>query len=153
MIRKILVALDGSPRAPGVFDAAAEVAERFGATLHPIRVITVPPEFPAAGAGSGADPLLPIMRQAALEEIEQLLAPRRAAGVAPTTIKVGQPWRMILEAADELDADLIVVGSHGYHGLDRVIGTTAGKVANLAQRNVLVVHDRANRAERHEVSD
>jgi nucleotide-binding universal stress UspA family protein len=142
MIRKILVALDGSSRASGVFAAAVEVAERFGATIHPVRVITVPPEFPAAGAGSGADPLLPLMRQAALDEVDLLAAQSRAASVERTTIKVGQPWRMILEAAEELDVDLIVVGSHGYHGLDRLIGTTAGKVANVARRNVLVVHNR-----------
>jgi nucleotide-binding universal stress UspA family protein len=36
--------------------------------------------------------------------------------------------------------DLIVIGSHGYHGLDRVLGTTAARVSNLARRNVLVVH-------------
>ena len=142
MIRRILVALDGSPRAPGVLDAAAEIAERFGATLHPLRAITVPPEFPPAGASSHADPLLPLMRQSALDDVQLLAAKPRAAVVTPPTIKVGQPWRMILEAAEEIDADLIVVGSHGYHGLDRVIGTTAGKVANLARRNVLVVHNR-----------
>ena len=41
-----------------------------------------------------------------------------------------------------MKADLIVLGSHGYHGLDRLLGTTAGKVVNLARRNVLVVHGR-----------
>ena len=42
--------------------------------------------------------------------------------------------------------DLIVLGSHGYHVLDRILGTTAARVANLAHRNVFVVHDRAERA-------
>jgi nucleotide-binding universal stress UspA family protein len=60
----------------------------------------------------------------------------------PRIEQVIQPWRAILAMGDKVDADLIVVGSHGYHGWDRILGTTAGKVANLAHRNVLVVHDR-----------
>ena len=50
-----------------------------------------------------------------------------------------QPWRTIIDVADEIGADLIVVGSHGYHGLDHLLGTNAAKVANQACRNVLVV--------------
>jgi nucleotide-binding universal stress UspA family protein len=35
--------------------------------------------------------------------------------------------------------DLIVIGSHGYDALDRLLGTTAAKVVNHADRSVLVV--------------
>ena len=63
--------------------------------------------------------------------------------MSASLVRVGQSWRTILEVADEVDADLIVIGSHGYYGIDRVLGTTAGKVANLARRNVLVVHEQA----------
>jgi nucleotide-binding universal stress UspA family protein len=35
-----------------------------------------------------------------------------------------------------------VIGCHGYSGLDRVIGTTAGKVVNHADRSVFVVRER-----------
>ena len=35
--------------------------------------------------------------------------------------------------------DLIVIGSHGYSGIDRLIGTTAAKVVNHAKQSVLVV--------------
>ncbi len=52
----------------------------------------------------------------------------------------GPAWRAIMAAADDYDADLIVVGSHGFQGLDRLLGTNAGRVANSASRNVLVVH-------------
>jgi nucleotide-binding universal stress UspA family protein len=53
-----------------------------------------------------------------------------------------QAWRGILAAGERLNADLIVIGSHGYSGWDRVLGTTAANVVNRADRNVLVVHDR-----------
>lgn len=56
-ISRILVALDGSVRAPGVFGAAATFAERFDARLHVLRAVWLPPEFPAAGAGGPIDRL------------------------------------------------------------------------------------------------
>jgi nucleotide-binding universal stress UspA family protein len=62
--------------------------------------------------------------------------------LAPPLVRHGQPWRVILDVAEELDVDLVVLGSHGYHGMDRVLGTTAGKVANLSRRDVYVVHTR-----------
>jgi nucleotide-binding universal stress UspA family protein len=145
MIARILVALDGSPRAPGVLEKAGEIAARFGARLHPLRAIFVPPEFPAAAAGSGPDPLPARLTHAAREDIARIIARAGVRGVAmePPIIRIGQPWRLILEVGDEIDADLIVIGSHGYSGLDRILGTTATRVSNLALRDVLVVHDRA----------
>ena len=38
--------------------------------------------------------------------------------------------------------DLIVIGSHGYGAIDRVLGTTAAKVVNHADRTVLVVREK-----------
>lgn len=146
MISRILVALDGSARAPGVFDAAVELAARFRASLHPFRAVTVPPEFPAAAAGSRPDPLASHLLECAEEELVEIVADAPpGVHVAPPVVRFGQPWRLILAVADEVDADLIVVGSHGYHGLDRILGTTAARVANVANRNVLVVHDCSER--------
>jgi nucleotide-binding universal stress UspA family protein len=142
MLGKILCALDGSPRATHVFDAAAELALKFGAELRLLRVITIPPEFPAAGAGSEPDTLPAYLTAAAAAQLSGMS--KRAARIAITApiVAAGQPWRVILETARTEDVDLIVLGSHGYHGWDRVLGTTAAKVANLADRNVLVVHAR-----------
>lgn len=140
MIRKLLVALDGSGRTAGVLAAALEIAARFDATLIPFRASQAPPEFPPAAHVSQPDLLAGHLEQAAIEELLALL---RGITVTsePPVIGLGQPWRAILQAAEEHDVDLIVLGSHGYHGLDRALGTTAGKVANLARRNVLVVHN------------
>ena len=148
MIARVLVALDGSPRAPGVFDAAAEIAARFGATLFPLRALFIPPEFPAAAAGSRADALPNHMSKVAIDDLLRLAERPAPLGVriAPPTVRVGTPWRLIIEVSDELDVDLIVMGSHGYQVLDRILGTTAARVVNLAQRHVYVVHDRSNGA-------
>jgi nucleotide-binding universal stress UspA family protein len=147
MIDRILVALDGSARAPGVFDVAADIGARFGATLQPFRAIFVPPEFPPAAAGSRADPLPSRLIQQALDDVARIVSqarPRNLVTKLPI-VRIGDPSRLIITVSDEMDADLIVIGSHGYHGLDRILGTTAARVANLAHRNVLVVHERADR--------
>jgi len=141
MIRRILAAIDGSPRAPGVFAAAAEIASRFDATLYLLRVILVPPEFPPGAAGMPSDPLPASLVEQAVDHLAEFAARRPDLAIEPPVIQEGQPWRGILRASEELDVDLIVIGSHGYHGLDRILGTTAGKVANLARRSVLVVHE------------
>jgi universal stress protein A len=148
VIARVLVALDGSPRAPGVFDAAAELAARFGATLFPFRALFVPPEFPPAAAGSRADTLPDHLSKVAIDDLLRLAARPALVGarIEAPTVRLGTPWRLIIELSDELDVDLIVMGSHGYHVLDRILGTTAARVANLAQRHVYVVHDRSERA-------
>lgn len=146
MINRILVALDGSDRAAGVFGAAADMAAHFRATLRPFRAVVVPPEFPAAAAGSRPDPLASHLLETAEAELAELVNGAPAGVIVePPLVRVGQPWRLILTVAEEIDADLIVVGSHGYHGLDRILGTTAARVANVSSRNVLVVHDHRDR--------
>ena len=137
----MLVALDGSARSPRVLAVATELATRYGARLALLRVIEIPPEFPPAGAGFPADQLPAYLAKTASAELASL-AESYDIAAASMFVRKGQPWRAILEAADELDADLIVLGSHGYSGLDHLLGTTAGKVANLAVRNVFIVHER-----------
>jgi nucleotide-binding universal stress UspA family protein len=141
MIRKILVALDGSPRASGVVAAAVEVGECFGATLIAVRAIQIPPEFPPAAHVLEADPLASHLESVAQEDMRVLIEGAGGVWAAPL-VRRGQPWRAILDAAEQNDVDLMVLGSHGYDGIDRLLGTTAAKVANLAPRNVLIVHDR-----------
>ena len=142
MLHRILVAVDASERQPGVFDAAADLAQKFGASLYVVRVITIPPEFPAAAAASMADPLPAHLKRLAFADLTELW--KRAPTLAPTSpiVAIGQPAKMILDTALDFDVDLIVLGSHGYKGWDRVLGTTAAHVANHADRNVLVVHER-----------
>jgi nucleotide-binding universal stress UspA family protein len=142
MLTRILVAVDASEREPGVFDAAAELAQRFDATLFVVRAVTVSPEFPPAAAGSAADPLpAHLKRDAALELAELWKRAPTLTATAPIVV-IGQPWKVIIDTAKDFEVDLIVLGSHGYQGWDRVLGTTAGKVANSSDRNVLVVHGR-----------
>jgi nucleotide-binding universal stress UspA family protein len=143
VIKSILACLDGSDRAPGVFDMAAEIAERFGAKLRLFRVVTLPQEIPPAAHVSHGDPLQAYLASTAIEELARMALRAPRVQIEPPMVRDGLPaWRQILASSDELDVDLIVIGSHGYHGIDYLLGTTAARVVNLARRPVLVVHDR-----------
>jgi nucleotide-binding universal stress UspA family protein len=142
VIGTILVALDGSERAAGVLSTAVRLAEVYQATLHLLRVIQIPPEFPAAASyGSQGDALPPLLERRALDDLRALLLGEPRAQQSRLHVRSGvQVWRTIIDAADEMEVDLIVLGTHGYHGVDRILGTTAGNVVNLARKSVLVAH-------------
>jgi nucleotide-binding universal stress UspA family protein len=146
--RIILCAVDGSVRAPGVIKAAAQVARAMGARIVLYRAVVVPPDFAPAAATAAADPLPAYLERKATAELTRLGASVSDVPCELRVVQADQPWRAILAAADAVEAELIVLGSHGYHGWDHVLGTTAGKIANLAQRNVLIVHDRKREAHR-----
>jgi nucleotide-binding universal stress UspA family protein len=61
-------------------------------------------------------------------------------------VVVATPWQAVCFSAQAHEVDLIVIGSHGYGGLDRVLGTTAARVVNHALCSVLVVRPEEIRA-------
>ena len=145
--RTILCAVDGSVRAPGVVKAAAELARAMSAHVVLFRAVVVPPDF--APAGPTTPDLLPAyLEREATEALTRLGTSISDVPCDLRVVQADQPWRAILAAADTADAELVVLGSHGYHGWDHILGTTAGKIANLARRNVLIVHDRKHQARR-----
>ena len=56
-----------------------------------------------------------------------------------STVKFGSPKMVILEEADNFEADLIIVGSHGRHGVGLLLGSTANGVLHGAKCDVLAV--------------
>lgn len=140
-IQAILVALDESPRAPLVLATASMLARGFGAWLFPMRVLDIPPQLPPA-AHILPDDLERVLEARARKDLRELALAEPSVQFGPAIVTQGEPWRLILSTARDLAVDLIVVGSHRYHGLDRVLGTTAAKVVNHATRNVFVVHER-----------
>jgi nucleotide-binding universal stress UspA family protein len=138
--KKILVALDDSPRAPNVFDTGAQYCRALNAELYLYRTLTVPQEFPAAAAYPESDHLAEVLASSARRDLDELARRAPDVQVKDTLVGFGLPGQMILETAESLNVDLIVIGSHGYHGWDRVLGTTAATIANRSKRNVLVVH-------------
>lgn len=140
--RIILAALDNSPRAQDVLEEAIDLAQKLGGQLILVRAVGIPHEIPAEALNASPGAVPEILERIAREDLE-----RRAREVPEGLLKgvyvhTGVPWQLICSAAEREKADLIVIGSHGYHGIDKLLGTTASRVVNHAHRSVLVVRER-----------
>lgn len=138
-MKLILVGLDSSPRAQHVLATALDLARRTGSKVRLLRAVGLPPELPSnvwsMPPAQVTEQFLVTARQE-LDEAAKRISPELLDGC---TVQVGVPWDAICNAAKEHDVDLIVIGSHGYGILDRLLGTTAAKVVNHSDRSVLVV--------------
>lgn len=135
-MRRFLVALDGSPRSPDVLLAAAELARCANARLVLYRAITTPVPITAEDVDARRGDAMRETAELDLERLARTLAPGL---VDVCRVELAQPWDGICRAARSSECDLVVIGSHGYGRIDRLLGTTAAKVVNHTDRNVLVV--------------
>ncbi len=136
---RILVGLDGSAKAAGVLETAAELARRTGGKLILFRAVGVPHEIPVEAYSMTPASLAELLEREAKKYLDRTASTLPPDMLAETVIHVGTPWQGICHAAERHKADMIVIGSHGYSGLDRLLGTTAAKVVNHAKQSVLVV--------------
>ena len=141
-MKRILVCLDGSPRAPFVLQTAADLAERCGAKLCLLRTVGLPAVVDQEAVTHGVSPMGAI-ETAAKSELDGLAAKLPAGLVEGVHVRIGTPWDAICHEAKELDCDLVLLGSHGYKGLDVLLGTTAAKVVNHCERSVFVARAKA----------
>lgn len=138
-MKRLLVALDGSPRAPRVLEAATRLAELAGAKLVLYRAITVSPDVPRAALLETDVRLEDFLIANARSSLEGLAQSLPASLLEELVTEFAIPWDGICGVAKQRDVDLVVLGSHGYGAIDRLLGTVAAKVVNHADRNVLVV--------------
>ena|SRR5688572_27106446 len=144
---KILLAIDGSAASDEAID---EVRHRPWPTPSTVRILSVTlPYSPIAPDAVLQTATFDDIRAQEAEEAERLT---KAAGeriVAPsvaveTAVCEGDPRTTIVDVADDWNADLIVVGSHGRTGLDRLLmGSVAQSVVAHAHCSVEVVRRRA----------
>jgi len=138
-MQRILVGLDSSPRAALVLATAVDLARRTGAKLALFRSIGLPPEVDQEVLTHSVDTVIDAMTKRATAEIAQMTANVPPELVEGTHVRIGVPWNAICEEAKASNVDLVIIGSHGYSGLDKILGTTAAKVVNHCDRSVLVV--------------
>ena len=136
--QKILVAIDLSEDSAMIFQRARAVASGTTAQLHLIHVIE-----PLSFAYGGDIPMdfSGIQDEIYQQASQQLERFGTANGIDAEHrhLVMGRPEVEIHALATELDADLIVVGSHGRHGLALLMGSTANGVLHGAKRDVLAV--------------
>jgi nucleotide-binding universal stress UspA family protein len=138
-MKTYLVALDSSPRAPHVLAAAIILARATSAKLVLFRAVGLPGDFPIESYAMPPDNVIGMLETRAKNELEQAARTVPAGILVETRVEIGAPWEAICRASKSLDAALILIGSHGYSGLDHLLGTTAARVVNHADRSVLVV--------------
>jgi nucleotide-binding universal stress UspA family protein len=139
-LEAILCPVDISEISRGALGYAIALAAEYAARLRVLEVVSHP-SLPPALAPPAVAGLSLEMRKTLLEEIEQLVQPAVAAGV-PTDVRLEEGYVVakILEEAGSFAADLIVMGTHGRTGFDRmVLGSVTEKVLRKAECPVLTV--------------
>ena len=151
-VRPILFATDGSPSADEAQKEAFELAHRLGAPLVVVSVAHA--ALPAVGyAGYGYSNIVAELTQAEHKRVKELLAvvatAACAAGLSCSTFLAdGFAVEEICEVAREHDAQLIVVGSHGWGAARRFFsGSVSTGLVHSAPCPVLVVRPEAHPAE------
>jgi nucleotide-binding universal stress UspA family protein len=145
MYQKILVALDGSEPSERALDAALQLAHDANAQLQPLFVVDVPV---IAYDVPSCDPSY--IRDALLEEgthvIDDAVLRMHKAGVVGTPrLMEADPLaddvaRCIQRAASDFKADLVVMGTHGRRGFQRlVLGSVAERFLRVAECAVLMI--------------
>jgi len=145
MFKSILVGVDGSPTASEALRRAARLAESTGAELHIVCAYhgaTLVNVDPIGAAAIGAVDVGDALRKAAEELLDGSSKRLGADGVRVHTHAVeGEPSDVLIDLADGLDCDLIVVGNRGMRGGKRLLlGSVPNRVAHHANRDVLIVH-------------
>jgi nucleotide-binding universal stress UspA family protein len=144
---RLLVPLDGSPASEAALPEAETLASAFGGQLHLLTVVptlaTVPTDrAPAALLLPGATAAsLEIEEQATRTYLEGLIQRLGAAGAAAELeVCRGDPAFVVIEAADRIGADLIVMATHGRSGMGAVwAGSVATRIVARGRRPMLLV--------------
>jgi len=137
MIKKILLAHDGSELAEKAFTFGLDLAKKYGAELY-VLAVARPPEF--GGGGVETEALLENYRKHYHNIFKPLKIKVTAEGVeAHFEVAVGHPAEQIVYHADKYEVDLIIVGHRGHTFFERwLMGSVANHVINNAHCAVLV---------------
>ncbi len=143
MYKTIVVGTDGSPRAQRAVEAAESLAALTGATLHVVCAYQHSSLALASIAGA-AGSTIPIdlehEREHARDVADTAALTARQAGLTVETHATARSAADALcEVADEVGADVIVVGNRGMSGKGRVLGSVPNSVTHHARCAVLVV--------------
>jgi nucleotide-binding universal stress UspA family protein len=142
MAEAIVVGTDGSETARRAVAEAVRLASAFGAELHVVSAFEPLRGARVAGAPEGAARVWHPLPDADVEaRLSEAAAGVRMNNVQVTTHAVQKdPADALLEVADKVGADLIVVGNKGMHSAKRfVLGNVPNKVSHRARTNVLIV--------------
>jgi nucleotide-binding universal stress UspA family protein len=138
---QILVPIDFSTNAEQALAYATQLAQKLGATVHLVNAIGIPaigaPEIGLSYTASMIETMT-AENQKALDEIATRA--RATVRVGSALVRTGDARDVILHTAEEVGADLIVMGTHGRRGITRaLLGSVAETVVRHSPVPVLTV--------------
>jgi nucleotide-binding universal stress UspA family protein len=140
----IVVGTDGSATAGEAVRHAAQLAKATGATLHVVHAYR--PMTPGGSGFAVAEPPPIALNEAVETEANAVLEAGVAAGRAQGApaeghLCVGDAANALIETAEQVGADLVVVGNKGMSGVKRfVLGSVPNKVSHHCPCSLLIVH-------------
>ena len=150
MYTRILAAIDGSRASRLALDEAVKIARASGASIVAACVVEHAPQLVDVGAvyqgEEGASAAAVEAATAALEEAEELFKSQGVQGTSRVIDAYGESVASVIaRVAEESEAELIVVGTHGRHGMRRaLLGSVAESLLRSVDLPVLLVrHEQA----------
>ena len=143
-MKKILIATDGSPAALQAVEFGLELAEEHQAEPTFVHVAPAADVLPVAGFAMAGPVSVPHeLAEADRSSLDEACEIADERGIeARTKLLAGDAARQIVAYADEVDADLIVVGSRGLGAIgSTLLGSVSRKVLDDAKRPVLIVRE------------
>lgn len=144
LINRILVPIDFSDYSKSALKYAAQIAKFFEASITLVYVVE-PMIYPADfSMGQVAIPSTDMnLHERAEEELNTLAKSVIDSSLkVDVVIKTGKPFVEINETAQEIDADLIIIATHGHTGVEHILfGSTAEKVVRKAPCPVLTLRN------------
>lgn len=138
MYDNILLPTDGSASMSQVIDHAVSLARTHDATLHGLYIVNTASlnDLPMESSWEGLSQALTDEGKRALEDVQS-----RAEGVdLETNLVNGSPAKEIVRYSNENDCDVIVMGTHGRSGVDRLLlGSVAERVVRSSDVPVLTI--------------
>lgn len=137
---RILIAVDGSEGGRSAARLAGELAgERDDVEVLLVHAVPLPPMVPGVDQAISDESLnyLEDSAERALEACEDILAETNVKG--ERVIRAGSPAEVILNVADDRNADIIVVGHRGFGAMKRfILGSVSSKLAHHARCALLL---------------
>jgi nucleotide-binding universal stress UspA family protein len=137
---RILVALDFDEPSMRALEVGEALADRLGAALTLVHVWDTP-HYPYTSMATSA--LRRAVEDAAREAFDALLTEAKARTPTVTgVLKHGTAWSEILSTAEQLQADVVLLGTHGRRGVPRaMLGSVAEKIVRMSPVPVLTIPD------------
>ena len=138
----LLIPTDFGESSARALDLAVKLAVELGASLTLLHVYEIP-MYGYTGMEMAAVDLLTPIEDAAREQLATTLADvKRKVPAAKSLLRRGVVWREIVATIEETHPDLVVMGTHGRHGVSHVLlGSVADKIVRTSPVPVLTVRE------------